>query len=97
MTQIYNVIEGTENRYVVDPDRGVVQRSELVMQASDVDRIVHEDGTFEVGPHGTFQVPDHVAAHFLRQPGWHQGANPFAEVNTGSEGKAAKSRAKAAA
>ncbi|MGO9903487.1 MAG: hypothetical protein ACLP0J_28255 [Solirubrobacteraceae bacterium] len=96
MTQIYNVIQSTSDRYVLDPDRGMVQRRELVMQASDVHAIKHGDEQFEVAPDGTFDVPAHVAAHFLRQPGWHEGSNPFAEVEP-EPGKPARAKTKAPA
>ena len=78
MTQIHNVVESPTSRYVLDPDHGMVQRRELVMRASDVDRIKHGDDTFEVQPDGSFEVPADVAAHYLRMPGWHEGPSPFA-------------------
>jgi hypothetical protein len=99
VTQIYNVIQSTANRYVLDPDHGMVQRRELVMRASDVSAIKHADDTFDVQPDGTFQVPEHVAAHFLRMPGWHEGSNPFAveEQEKPAGEKPARARAKASA
>jgi hypothetical protein len=96
MTQIYHVIQSTSDRYVLDPDRGMVQRRELVMKASDVAAIKHGEDTYEVASDGTFDVPEHVAAHFLRQPGWHQGPNPFAEAEPEPE-KPARAKAKATA
>jgi hypothetical protein len=96
VTQIYNVIQSTANRYVLDPDQGMVQRRELVMKASDVSAIKHADDTFEVQADGTFDVPEHVAKHFLRMPGWHEGANPFAAAEPEQE-KPAESKARARA
>ena len=78
MTQIHNVIESPTMRHVLDPALGLVQRRELVMRASDVDRIKHGADTFEVQPDGSFEVPAEVAAHYLRMPGWHEGPSPFA-------------------
>ncbi|MGD0386755.1 MAG: hypothetical protein ABSB73_11555 [Solirubrobacteraceae bacterium] len=105
MTQIHHVVQSTANRYVVDPDRGIVQRRELVMGASDIQQIKHGDDMFQVGDDGTFQVPERVAAHFLRMPGWHEGPNPFAEAQPEPEpepepdpaAKPARSRSKATA
>lgn len=82
MKQIYHVQQRTKNRHVVDPDQGMVMRSELIMQPSGFDRIVrcHRDGhqeVYELQPDGTFMVPDEVAAEHLGRPGWHEGENPF--------------------
>lgn len=78
MTQVHKVVETTVNRFEVDADHGVVQRVARLMKPAGDDRIKHGDETFEVQPDGTFELPEHVAAHFLRQPGWHEGPSPFA-------------------
>jgi hypothetical protein len=96
MTQIYHVIQTTSDRYVLDPERGMVQRRELVMQAATTGAIKHGDDQFEVQADGTFDVPAHVAAHFLGRPGWHEGSNPFAEAQDEPE-KPARAKTKAPA
>lgn len=82
MKQIYHVVEKPRDRWVTDPEQGLVLRHEMVMQSSDVEliEIVHADGrrqVYERHPDGTFMVDDEVGRDQLRKPGWHEGANPF--------------------
>ena len=96
MTQIYHVIQSTSDRHVLDPERGMVLRREIEMKPADTAAIKHGEDTYQVANDKTFDVPEHVAAHFLRQPGWHQGPNPFAEQEAEPE-KPARAKAKATA
>lgn len=75
--QIHHVQTGYRDRWVLDADEGAVKRREMVMRHSDVHRIAHEGKTYDVHDDGTFHVPDAVAAHMLRMPGWHEGESPF--------------------
>ncbi len=96
MTQIYHVIQSTHDRHVLDPERGMVLRREIAMKPADTGAIKHGDDIYEVQADRTFDVPEHVAAHFLRQPGWHEGENPFAQSEEPAE-KPARAKAKASA
>ena len=84
--QIHCVVESTTEEWVVDPLRGPIKEKRRALQPASTERIVTPPGgfkscpdgeTFEVGPDGTFSLPDDVAEHFLRMPGWHEGASPF--------------------
>jgi hypothetical protein len=77
----------------------MVLRREIQMKPADTGAIKHGEDTYEVQSDGTFDVPEHVAAHFLRMPGWHEGSNPFAEEEPepAEQGKPARSRSKAPA
>lgn len=86
MPQIHSVEETTEDRYILDPKLGAVMRREQVMKPSDTAGISVPAGVFDSCPDGasferqadgTFDVPADVAAHYVAQPGWHEGPNPF--------------------
>lgn len=47
-----------------------------IYSSLDADRIVHGDGTYEVQPDGTFEVPDDLASFLCAQPEWERGPNP---------------------
>jgi hypothetical protein len=58
--------------------RGFRLEEETELATSDVHRIAHQGETYDIGPDGSFTVPEHVAAHLVSQPGWHKGPNPLA-------------------
>jgi len=87
MRQIYHAETTTVERYVLDPTLGPIKRREEALKPSGTWRIGAPDGaTFERGADGTFEVPDEVAAFWLRRPGWHEGASPFAAEAAASRG-----------
>ena len=84
--QIHDVEERVEERWVLDPVHGPTQKRELAANRSTTSVIsvpaggfasCPEGQTFELGADGSFDVPEDVAAHFLRMPGWHVGISPF--------------------
>ena len=77
--QIYFVERTYRDRWVMDEDRGLAKRRELIMQPSGIDRIVHEGKTYEVGDDMTFDLPDDVGRAILKmRPDAQEGVNPFA-------------------
>lgn len=88
--QIHHVIATDEVRYVPDPSdavdhaihdrrlrRGFRAEHHRVLAPSGVSKIAHEGETYKIAPDGTFTVPEHVAEHMLRMPGWNEGPSPF--------------------
>ena len=84
--QVYHVHTTYEDRWLLDPDKGAVKRREALMKPSGTSSIAVPKGQFESCPNGqtftaqsdgTFELPDDVAAHFLRMPGWVEGSSPF--------------------
>lgn len=78
MKQIYNVKVDYRERWVMDDKEGAVLRRERVTQPADTVEIVHAGKHYGLRSDGTFWLPDEAADHFLRQPGWLEGASPFA-------------------
>ena len=79
MKQIYQLQERNELKYVLDPHAGPVKKSQAVIKATDTHAISHEGEQYQREDDLTFLLPDHVADHYLRMPGWHEGVNPFYE------------------
>jgi hypothetical protein len=77
MRTIHHVVTRYKDRWVADPELGMVKRHEQIMDRSGVDMLVHQGVTYEIQPDGTFLLPDDVAQFFLNQPNWFEGANPF--------------------
>ena len=85
--KIHQVIVTEEVQHSVDPRRGVIARREQVLQQGSTREIKDpEHGKFDIGSDGAFDVPDELGLFFLKQPGWFEGANPYAEVKTTKRG-----------
>jgi hypothetical protein len=74
--QIHNVEKVDQAVSAIDPIHGIVRRVETVIKQSSVTSI---DGKYNIGPDGSFDVPDDVAAFLCNTPGWYAGPNPYAE------------------
>jgi hypothetical protein len=76
--KIYQVIATEELRHEVDPIKGVRARKETVLARGGSTSIADgEGGTYEIGPDGSFEVPDELGHFLLKQPGWYEGVNPL--------------------
>jgi len=76
--KIHHVHQDFVDRWVTDPNLGVVKRHELVMKPSSIDSIALPDGrTFSRAADGSFDVDAITAKHFLAMPGWQEGPSPF--------------------
>lgn len=80
MRQIFQLEEKELMKYQLDPVAGLVKRSEHVIQPTSTIALSHNGQTFELEDDQTFHVPDDVADAFLRMPGWHEGENPFNDI-----------------
>lgn len=82
LVRVHRVQVTSKDRWLTDPVEGLVKRREQIMRPADDHRIVHDGETYEAED-GTFEVPESVAQHLLRQPGWHEGDSPFAPDDDG--------------
>lgn len=96
MPQIHQVEEYTELKHDLDPVRGMVLRSERKVLKGGTVAISHPDydEVFEIGPDGSFDVPDDVAAFLVKQPSWFEGPNPFQEEFLQKVGKKTSAKKK---
>jgi hypothetical protein len=74
---IHQVAEQTVSRFVMDPDRGQVMRSEIVMQPTGTHAISYGEETYAADDDGNFDVPVELGAILVATPGWREGPNPF--------------------
>lgn len=77
--KIHQVVETFENLHEIDPRKGPVLRKERVLKEGSttaIDDPTH--GHFEIGPDGSFDVPDELGVFLCRTPDWFEGPNPFA-------------------
>jgi hypothetical protein len=77
MRTIHHVETSYKDRWVADPDLGMVKRHEMILGRSTTGAIAHKGKTYNVTDDGTFEVPEDLAAFLLNQKGWHEGATPF--------------------
>ena len=89
--QIFHCETSHADRWVMDPQHGMVKRREEVLRPSGLRSIGVAAGVYESCPEeteflpdasGTFDVPADVAAHLLAQPGWGEGLSPFPPEET---------------
>ncbi len=76
--QIHQVVEEHVLRHENDPIAGSVYRRVPVMKRGSTGKIKWQ-GTVYEAQDGTFDLPADAANHFLRLPGWYEGASPFVD------------------
>jgi hypothetical protein len=88
--QIHQVEEHTVNVHKLDPVYGMRLHQERALRRGTTARISHPGfDPIDIGPDGTFDVPDEVGAHFVGRPGWYEGPNPFEEAQAPKARKSA--------
>jgi len=88
--RIYHVITQMVEEWDFSPRTGasLVRRESVTPSGTYV--IQHEGKTYEIQQDGAFEVPEDVAAFYLRMPGWHEGSNPFTMRKLQEDAEAAR-------
>lgn len=76
--KIHHVIETTQDRWEVDPVRGPGRVRSAIVRPSDVHRLVFKKKTYDIGPDGSFDVPNEVGKFYVGKLGWYEGVLPVA-------------------
>jgi hypothetical protein len=77
MSKIHNVESSEEKSYAIDPEKGIVQKTNQVIGQGSASSIAHDGETYKIEADGSFEVPDELADLLCHTPGWFRGANPF--------------------
>lgn len=75
--KIHQVVSHRAISHRVDPLRGHVVEHVEQLTAGSAERVKHEGVLYEVDLDGAFEMPEHHARFFLKQPGWYAGPSPF--------------------
>jgi len=78
MKQVYHAQTTYVDEWELHPKLGATISQKRVLQDSGTMHVTASTGEgYERQEDGTFLLPDEVANHLLRQPNWHEGANPL--------------------
>lgn len=77
MSKVHNVESHEERSYAIDPEKGIVQKTNQVIGRGGATSVSHEGVRYEIESDGSFEVPEELAEALCSTPGWFRGENPF--------------------